>query len=238
MENKRQPIELADIFRVCEADYLKTHQLCPEQHKVYQAIKNCRTATLGGHKDQCDQCGHSRPSYNSCRNRHCPKCLNTKKLQWVDKLAANLPPVRHFHMVFTIPACLHSTFYFNQSRAYGLLFGAAKQTLMQSASNPELLGVQAGAVAVLHTWGQTLVYHPHIHMIVPAGGLSDDRMEWISSPKKFFLPVKLLSKVFRGILYRAVENAIVKNEMTLPDNIPDLNILKEQCYQKEWVVYC
>ena len=238
MENKRQVIELADIFGVCGDDFLKTHNLCPDQLKAYHAIQNCRTAALGGHTDQCDQCGHCRQSYNSCRNRHCPKCLNTKKLQWVDKLAANLPPVRHFHMVFTIPACLHKIFYINQSIAYSLLFKAAGKTLLQSASNPELLGVQAGAIAVLHTWGQTLVYHPHIHMIVPAGGLSDDQMEWISSSKKFFLPVKLLSKVFRGILYRAVEIAVSKNEMTLPDNIPDLENLKEQCYQKEWVVYC
>lgn len=238
MENKKQPIEMADIFGICGDDFLKTHNLCPDQLKAFNAIKNCRTAVLGGHKDQCDHCGYSKQSYNSCRNRHCPKCQNTKKLQWVDKLAANLPPVRHFHLVFTIPVCLHPIFYLNQSKAYSLLFKAAGQTLMQCASNPGLLGVQAGAVAVLHTWGQTLVYHPHIHMIVPAGGLSDDQIEWISSTKRFFLPVKLISKVFRGILCRLLEAAVSKNEIGLTDNVPGFQIIKKQCYLNNWVVYC
>ena len=162
----------------------------------------------------------------------------TRKMQWVDKLAANLPPVKHFHVVFTIPSCLHTLFYINQSKAYGLLFKAAGQALLQCAANPGFLGAQSGAVAVLHTWGQTLVYHPHIHMIVPAGGLSADQMEWIPSPKKFFLPVKVLSNLFRGILCRFLEMAVANNEIALPNNIPDFSILKKQCYLKNWVVYC
>lgn len=162
----------------------------------------------------------------------------TRKMQWIDKLAANLPPVKHFHVVFTIPSCLHLLFYINQSKAYSLLFKAAGQALLQCASNPGFLGANAGAVGVLHTWGQTLVYHPHIHMIVPAGGLSMDQMEWVASPKKFFLPVKVLSNLFRGILCRLLELAVVKNEIALPNNIPDFSILKSQCYQKNWVVYC
>jgi hypothetical protein len=162
----------------------------------------------------------------------------TRKMQWVDKLAANLPPVKHFHVVFTIPSCLHSLFYINQSKAYGLLFKAAGQALLQCAANPDFLGAQSGAVAVLHTWGQTLVYHPHIHMIVPAGGLSADQMEWIPSPKKFFLPVKVLSNLFRGILCQFLEMAVANNEIALPNNIPDFSILKKQCYLKNWVVYC
>ena len=238
MENKKQPIELSDIFSVSGDNFLKTHNLCADQLKAFHDIQNCRTSALGGHMDRCDSCGYTKQSYNSCRNRHCPKCQYIKKLQWVDKLAANLPPVKHFHVVFTIPDCLNAIFYLNQGKTYSLLFKAAGQALMQCAANPKLIGAQAGAVGVLHTWGQTLVYHPHIHMIVPAGGLSQDQMEWIPSPKKFFLPVKLLSSVFRGILYRLIEMAAVKGEIKLPDNTSDIETLKRLCYHKNWVVYC
>jgi len=238
MENKKQPIELSDIFRVSGDNFLKTHNLCADQLKAFHAIQNCRTSALGGHMDRCDSCGYTKQSYNSCRNRHCPKCQFTKKLQWVDKLAANLPPVKYFHVVFTIPDCMNAIFYLNQGKTYSLLFKAASQALMQCAANPKLIGAQAGAVGVLHTWGQTLVYHPHIHMIVPSGGLSEDQMEWISSPKKFFLPVKLLSSVFRGILCRIIEQAIGKGEILLPDSTADFATLKSLCYQKNWVVYC
>ena len=238
MQNKKQPIELADIFRVNCDDFLRTHNLCHEQLKAFYAIQNCRTASMGGHMDLCDHCGYSRQSYNSCRNRHCPKCQNTKKLQWVDKLAANLPPVRHFHVVFTIPDCLNPIFYLNHGKAYELLFKAANQALMQCAANPKLLGAEAGAVAVLHTWGQTLVYHPHIHMIVPAGGLSSDQTEWIPSSRKFFLPIKILSSVFRAILCRLLGQSIVKGVIELPNGSMEYVKLKDLCYSKSWVVYC
>jgi len=238
MENKKQPIELADIFSSHADDFPQNNKLCPEQLKAFHAIMKCRTAALGGHMDRCDNCGFARPSYNSCRNRNCPKCQFIKKAQWVDKLAANLPPVKHFHVVFTVPACLHKLFYLNQGKAYGLLFKAAGKTLMQCAANPDFLGAQAGAVAMLHTWGQTLVYHPHIHMIVPAGGLSEDLSEWVPSGKKFFLPVKALSAVFRGILCRLLEQAITTGEIKLPDEIKSFKKIKDDCYLKKWVVYC
>jgi len=238
MENKKQPIELADIFRDCGDDFPKTANLCADQAKAFYAIENCRTSALGGHTNRCDQCGFTKQSYNSCRNRHCPKCQYTKKLQWVDKLAANLPPVKYFHVVFTIPDCLNSIFYINQRIAYGLLFKAAGQALLKCAANPKLTGVSAGAVGVLHTWGQTLVYHPHIHMIVPAGGLSDDQTEWVPSPKKFFLPVKLLSNVFRGMLCSLISQAVGDGKMQLPDNTADFETIKALCYRKNWVVYC
>jgi len=151
----------------------------------------------------------------------------------VDKLAANLPPVKHFHVVFTIPSCLHAIFYINQVKAYSLLFKATGQALMQCAANPKLMGAQAGAVGVLHTWGQTLVYHPHIHMIVPSGGLSDDQMEWIPSHRKFFLPVKVLNSVFRGILCRLLEQAFTAGDINLPDDTPDFTIIKDRCYLKK-----
>jgi hypothetical protein len=161
-----------------------------------------------------------------------------KKVQWVDKLAANLPPVKHFHLVFTIPRVLHQLFYLNQAKAYNLLFKAAGKALLQCAANPAFLGAQAGAVAILHTWGQTLVYHPHLHMIVPAGGLSDDQQEWVRAGKKFFLPVKALSGVFRGILCRLLEKAIENGEIKTPENTNGFNNLKNQCYKNKWVVYC
>jgi hypothetical protein len=238
MDNKKQHIELADIFSSYANDFLQTHNLCPEQLKAFNAIMQCRTSALGGHIDRCDNCGHTKHAYNSCRNRHCPKCQFIKKTQWVDKLASNLPPTKHFHVVFTIPSCLHKLFYLNQASAYNLLFKAAGKALMQCAANPDFIGVQAGGVAILHTWGQTLVYHPHIHMIVPAGGLSEDQMEWIKANKKFFVPVKALSKVFRGILCKLLEEAIVKEDIRLPLEYSSFKNLKDLCYQKNWVVYC
>jgi hypothetical protein len=159
-------------------------------------------------------------------------------VQWVDKLAGNLPPTKHFHLVFTIPSCLHNLFYINQRIAYKLLFAAAGLTLKQCAKNPKYLGAEAGAVAILHTWGQTLVYHPHIHMIVPAGGLSEDHTEWKPSGKKFFLPVRILSMVFRGVLCRLIEKAVERKEIVLPDKSSSFKTIKEQCYKNNWVVYC
>jgi hypothetical protein len=238
MENERQNIELADIFSSHEKDFLQNHKLCSDQLKAFRAIIQCRTSALGGHIDCCDTCGYTRQSYNSCRNRHCPKCQFVKKAQWVDKLAASLPAVKHFHVVFTIPNCLHKLFYINQDKAYSLFFKAAGKALIQCSTNHQFLGAQVGAVAILHTWGQTLVYHPHIHMIVSAGGLSEDQMEWISSGKKFFLPVRMLSNVFRGILCRLLEQAVVNGSVKLPDGMMDFKAVKAQCYRKKWVVYC
>lgn len=237
MENKKQTIEIADIFRDYRNDLALNQKLCSVQQKALEDIVACRTSELGGHTLFCNTCDNKVQSYNSCRNRNCPKCQYIKRMQWVDKLAANLPPVKHFHIVFTIPSCLHKLFYINQKMAYDLLFKAAGQTLMQCAKNTQYIGAQAGAVALLHTWGQTLTYHPHIHTIVPAGGLSDDGMEWIPSSKKFFVPVKVLSAVFRGILCRLLEQSILKGEIKLPDDTPDFETLKTKCYTKKWVVY-
>ncbi|HLP38810.1 IS91 family transposase [Lacibacter sp.] len=238
MENTKQDIELADIFSDQATHFLNNHNLCPEQQKAFNAIIQCRTAVLGGHVDHCDNCGYIRQSYNSCRNRHCPKCQFIKKEVWVDKLMVNLLPVKHFHIVFTIPSCLHKLFYINQACAYSLLFKAAGKALIQCAANPEFVGAQAGAVGILHTWGQTLIYHPHIHMIVPAGGLSEDQMEWVPAGRKFFLPVKALSAVYRGILCRLIEQAVAQKAIKLPDDAGDFNFIKTQCYKKKWVVYC
>lgn len=237
LNNEKQPVELADILRQHEAPFTSQYQLSAEQRKAYTAITQCRTSALGGHRYQCDQCPHASQAYNSCRNRHCPKCQFVKKSQWVDNLAANLPPTKHFHIVFTIPPCLHPVFYANQKQTYPLLFKAASQALRQCAANTQWLGARYGAVAVLHTWGQQLTYHPHIHMIVPAGGLSEDASEWIPSHPRFFVDVKALSGIFRGMLCNLIGAAIESQQIKVPDgSTPET--LKQLCYQKNWVVYC
>ncbi len=237
MKNKRSTIELADIFASRADHYFSSNQLCSIQKSTYQSIIQCRTAELGGHLSQCDTCSFQKQAYNSCRNRHCPKCQYVKKAKWVDKLSGNLPPTKYFHIVFTIPTCLHKLFYINQKEAYGLLFRAASRALMQCGQNTEYLGAKIGAVGILHTWGQTLVYHPHIHMIVPSGGLSEDGSEWIPSHKKFFLPVKVLSLIFRGILCKEIEKSLQKQKLKLPSDIVSFEELKAMCYKKQWVVY-
>jgi hypothetical protein len=237
MENRPQNIELSEILAAHAETFLGSSNLCSTQRKSYQALMKCRTSSMGGHVSQCDQCGHKQIAYNSCRDRHCPKCQYIKKIQWVDRVAATLPPVRHFHIVFTIPQSLRTLFYINQDTAYNLLFKAAGQTLLQTAQNPDYLGARAGAVAILHTWTQTLLHHPHIHMIVPAGGLSEDMMEWIPSRKKFFAPVKAMSRQFRGILMRLIADALNKKQIKLPDN-ETFEALKKRCYATNWVVYC
>jgi hypothetical protein len=237
MENIKQKLEIADIFRKFGDGYSDIHNLHPVQTKAFNDIINCRSAQLGGHIEKCDHCGNTRHAYNSCRNRHCPKCQYIKQVQWVDKLKAKLPPARHFHLVFTIPQSLHRLFYLNQAQAYKLLFKASAMALKTCAANPKFLGAQTGAVAVLHTWGQTLNYHPHIHMIVPAGGLSEDDMEWVHSGKAFFLPVKVLSALFRGILCSLLEKAISNNALKLPDDCSNFNQLKAQLYKNPWNVY-
>lgn len=237
MQNKRTSVDLADIFAKRAELFLASNRYSLVHKNAFNDILKCRTAELGGHLQACDRCNHTRQAYNSCRNRHCPKCQFVKKAKWVDKLSGNLPPVKYFHLVFTIPECLNTLFYINQKQAYHLLFQAAGKALTQCAQNTNYLGANPGAVAILHTWGQTLVYHPHIHMIVPAGGLSEDQTEWIPSNKKFFLPVKILSAVFRGILCRSLEKAIENKKIVLPDQFISFQQVKERCYKTPWVVY-
>ena len=237
MDNTKQKVEISDIFHQYSSSYPGLKTLHPVQHKAFQDIIKCRSDQLGGHIQRCDHCGHTRNAYNSCRNRHCPKCQYIKQVQWVDKLKSKILPVTHFHLVFTIPSCLHALFYINQAVAYDLLFKASAKALKICAANPKFLGAQTGAVAILHTWGQTLNYHPHIHMIVPAGGLSEDDMEWIESSKQFFLPVKVLSDLFRGILCRLLEDALTQKKMNLPDAYSHFLEIKNLLYKKQWNVY-
>lgn len=237
MKNKRQRLELADIFVAQSTSYLENNRLCEVQKKAYNAIVDCRTHKLGGHLRACDSCEATQQAYNSCRNRHCPKCQFVKKAKWVDKLSGNLPPVKYFHLVFTIPESLNKLFYINQREAYSILFKAAGKAISQCGKNTKYLGAKTGAIGMLHTWGQTLTYHPHVHMIVPAGGLSEDSTEWIPSHEKFFLPVKVLSAVFRGIMVDLLQKTFEKGKIKLPDDTADFEQIKELCYKKKWVVY-
>ena len=236
-ENKKHTIELADILQNGISDYKKEHTIIQTQQKAVNDIIACRTSKLGGHSKTCNNCGFIKYAYNSCRNRHCPKCQFVKQEQWVDKLAHNLLPCKYYHVVFTVPKELHSTIYLNQKRCYSLMFNAASQAIIKAAANPDYLGAQAGALAVLHTWTQTLCFHPHIHMLVPAGGLSDDGMEWIKAGKKFFLPQKVLSRIFRGILVRLIKEELEKGVIRFPESIINFDKLKRQAYQKDWNVF-
>jgi len=235
-ENKRHPYEVAHILRQYGQQYSTQYNMCAHQRKIMKAIINCRTNALGGNKSRCNHCGYEIHSYNSCRNKHCPKCQFIKQEQWIDKLQGRLLPVRHFHLVFTVPGTLHNIFYINQRYCYSALFSAAWQAVQKVAFNSNFLGAQTGAVALLHTWTQTLMYHPHIHMIVPAGGLSEDSMEWISSGTRFFVPIKVIGKIFRGILCRYIETGIKEGDIKLPEN-QNWEKLKNQLYEKNWIIY-
>lgn len=235
--NKRETTEVANVFHGCPEDFLQSSHLCHQQQKAFSDIACCRTSQLGGHINTCNHCGYKTQAYNSCHNRHCPKCQFLKQEQWVDKLKGRLIPGRYFHIVFSVPHLLNPLFYLNQSLCYKLLFDAASQALKNAGRNPQFLGAETGAVAVLHTWGQTLSYHPHIHMLVPAGGLSEDGMEWVAAPKKFFVPVKALSAMFRGILVRLIKEQWDKNELKLPGDFPEFDQLKKKLYEKSWNVY-
>lgn len=235
--NKRQKVEVASVFNVCMEQIVGQQNLCHTQLKALGDIAACRSVNMGGHINSCTQCGFKQQAYNSCHNRHCPKCQFLKQEQWVDKLKGRLIPGRYFHIVFSIPHLLNTLFFINQKVCYKLLFDAASEALRNAGKNASFLGAETGAVAVLHTWGQTLSYHPHIHMLVPAGGLSEDGIEWVSAPKKFFVPVKALSKMFRGILIRLLKKQLTESKLKLPNDFPVFQTFKEKLYEKNWNVY-
>lgn len=205
----RLALEVADIFRAhgpawrdAQHDHLSLGQL-----KVMSAIEQCRTATLGGHVLQCSACGHQDIAYNSCRNRHCPKCQASAAKRWLDARQADLLPVEYYHVVFTLPAPISAIAYYNKSVIYGLLFEMAAETLRTIAADPKHLGAQIGATLVLHTWGSALTHHPHVHGIVPGGGLSLDGERWVNCKRGFFLSVRVLSRLFRRRFLEALSLA-------------------------------
>ncbi|WP_108399094.1 IS91 family transposase [Devosia submarina] len=196
----RPTIEVADIFRAAGPAYRADHagHLSLSQLKVMSAIETCRTAALGGHVEACSDCGHQRIAYNSCRNRHCPRCQGAAARTWLEAQEANLLPVGYFHVVFTLPAEIADIAFHNKALVYDLLFKAASETMLTIAADPKHLGVRIGITAVLHTWGSAMTHHPHIHMIVPGGGIAPEG-RWISSRPAFLLPVRVLGALFRRL---------------------------------------
>jgi hypothetical protein len=244
---ERPKLEVADVFRRYGAQYREEHHasMSPVQWRVMQAIEECRTAALGGHLEQCDNegCRHQRIFYNSCANRHCPKCQSLARAAWIGDRKSELLDVPYFHVVFTLPEEIAAVAYQNKAVIYNLLFMATAETLLTIAADPKHLGAQIGFFAVLHTWGQTLMHHPHLHCVVPGGGLSADGERWIASRPGFFLSVRVLSRLFRRLFLESLEQAFDDGELKFfsalePLSDPEafrrwLALLRK----KEWVVY-
>ena len=200
---------------------------------------DCRTAKLGAHEDVCDECGYTKISYNSCRNRHCPKCQMSQKEKWINAREQDLLDVQYFHAVFTVPEELNLIVYQNQTRMYNVLFKAVSETLLELGMDKKYLGAEIGFMTILHTWGQNIYFHPHIHCIIPAGGI-DKMRKWRNSKKKFFIPVKVLSRKFRGKFLKYMQTEKLQfyysNEY-LNDDVNYKNLVSKM-YEKEWIVYC
>ena len=231
--------ELADIFRVHGDAYRETHPTTLEQRVVMRDIEICRTSALGGHLDVCTNCGYEQPSYNSCLNRHCPKCQALAQARWLDKRRERILPTRYFHVVFTLPAELRPLAMKNRRLCFNILFSAASATLHALAKNPRWLGAQIGFTAVLHTWARDLRFHPHLHCIVTGGGLALDGQGWVDTGGKYLFPVKVLGRLFRGKVDAALAEAHSDGLLELPnDTTPEgFQRLRRQLFAKEWRVY-
>jgi len=240
---RRADIEIADIFRQYFSEYTENYQVPQNIRKVVDAIISCRTAVLGGHVEICEECGHKQISYNSCRDRHCPKCQFVRKEKWVLEKDADILPIEYFHVVFTVPDKLHLLMYRNEKKLYSLLMRSVGRTITEIGEEPRFLEGKTGAICVLHTWGQKLELHPHVHTIVPGGSLSNDRKKWISCKKGYFLPVKVLSKRFRRIFLDGLKELYGNNQLYLEgtsDRYKDGKVFQQlinELYEKDWVVY-
>jgi hypothetical protein len=241
----RPPWEVADVIQRGGSRFLDRYRktLAWPQVKVFNAIVRCRTAALGGHLDQCDYCQHRTISYNSCRNRHCPKCQTNARDKWLRSRQQELLPVTYYHVVFSVPHRLVPLMWQNKRVLFGLLFEATAATLLEVAANPKRLGALIGFLSVLHTWGQTLQPHPHIHCVVPGGGLSPDHQRWIYSQQGFFLPVRVLSRVLRGKFVAGLKQLFRKNQLQFFGACQHLSNAKafheflRTLFREDWVVY-
>ena len=238
-------LEVADIFRRHGEAYRQAHagHLGRTERRIMGAIEACRTARLGGHVERCADCGLVRIAYNSCRNRHCPKCQGPARAAWLAERQAELLPVPYFHVVFTLPASAAEIAFQNKAAVYAILFKAAAETLSTIAADPRHLGAEIGFVAVLHTWGQNLQHHPHVHCLVPGGGLSSDGTRWVSCRPGFFLPVRVLSRLFRRLFLEKLGAAFEAGKLGffgalagLADRAVFARRLAE-LRRREWVVY-
>ncbi len=241
----RPPLEVADIIRAAGEAFieLNRHWLRWQHVKVLRAIERCRTAALGGHLDECTRCGHRAISFNSCRNRHCPKCQIAARERWIAARQRELLPIRYLHVVFTLPSRLTPLVLQNKKILYDLLFRSSAETLLEVARNPRHLGAEIGFFSVLHTWSQKLKLHPLVHCVVPAGGLSPDHTRWVRSPDNYFLPKGVLREVFRGKFVDALEQAFHNGQLNFQG---DLKLLAQPkifaawlrpLYRQDWVVY-
>ena len=241
----RQALEVADIFRRHGQAWRQSHQghISLGQLKVMSAIERCRSAALGGHVLYCQSCDHQQIAYNSCRNRHCPKCQASAARRWLEARQTELLPVDYYHLVFTLPQQISDLAYQNKAVIYNILFKAAAETLLSIAKDPRHLGAQAGVTFVLHTWGSAMTHHPHVHGVVPGGGLSLDGKRWIACKKGFFLPVRVLSRLFRRLFLEKLSQAYMAGELhffgeqkRLKDEKPFTDWIKKH-RKMEWVVY-
>jgi hypothetical protein len=241
----RGAAEVADVFRRYGDAYRQQHgaSLSTAQRRVMTAIEQCRTAALGGHVEQCDTCGHQRISYNSCRNRHCPKCQSLARAEWLEDRRSELLTTRYFHVVFTVPQEIAAIAHYNKRPVCNILFSAAAETLRRIAADPKYLGAELGFFAVLHTWGQTLLHHPHLHCVVAGGGLSADGSRWIACRPNFFLPVRVLARLFRRLFLAFLEKAFDAKKLTFYGHLQPLR--DRPAFQRhlaparkaEWCVY-
>ena len=235
---------MAHVFRSHGPAYRQAHELPLRHLRAMRAIEICRSAELGGHVDECDHCGRLKISYNSCRNRHCPKCQCLDKERWVEARKRDILPTHYFHLVFTLPEGLRALALRNQKVLYSILLKSVSETLRELTEDPKHLGAEVGFITILHTWSQTLINHPHVHCIVTGGGLSPDGRQWIPCKGQFFLPVKILSRLFRGKLLVHLKEAYKKGELVFPGKVAPLkengvfHSLLKDLYAQEWVVYC
>jgi hypothetical protein len=241
----RPKLEVADVFRRYGETYRQQHgaSMSTGQRRVMNAIEVCRTAALGGHLERCDECGYERNAFNSCRDRHCPKCQGLARAQWIEDRQSELLEVPYFHVVFTVPEEIAAIAYQNKEVVYGILFQATSETLRTIASDPKHLGAEIGFFAVLHSWGQNLQFHPHLHCVVPGGGLSPDGQRWISCRPDFFLPVRVLSRLFRRLFLKSIEQAFDSGKLQFFNALESLRQrptflqLMDRLKACEWVVY-
>jgi len=241
----RASLEVADVFRAAGPAYRTAHagHLSLHQLKIMSAIEHCRTAALGGHVEACTDCGHWRIAYNSCRNRHCPRCQGAAARTWLEARGADLLPVGYFHVVFTLPAEIAAIAFYNKALVYDLLFKAAADTMLTIAADPKHLGARIGITAVLHTWGSALTHHPHIHMIVPGGGISRDGTRWISARPAFLLPVRVLGALFRRLFLTRLRALHDRGQLVFFGGMAELAERRaflrhlSPVRKKRWVVY-
>src|SRR2546426_7914696 len=241
----RSTLEVADIVRASGNRFWEHYgsHLAWQHRRARGATARCRTAALGAHRDQCTRCGHQAISYNSCRNRHCPRCQGNARSRWLAERRAELLPVSYFHIVFTLPHELSALALQNKRLLYDLLFRASAATLLELAGDPKHLGADIGFLGVLHTWGQNLHHHPHIHYVVPAGGLAPDGSRWIPSSRRFFLPVGALSRVFRGKFIARLKQLFRQYKLQFHGSLPSLGEPRcfrrflRQLFREDWVVY-